>query len=329
MSKRILLLVHKDLVPPTDLNEEPDRFKTTWLTEYDVLKTLKEQGHEVKVLGLINEIQKLIHEINEFKPYCVFNLLEEFDYDTQSDYKVMALLDMMNIKYTGCNPKGLLIARDKALSKKILKHHKIGTPSFFTLPKNKKRKLPKNLRFPLIVKCLFEEASLGIAQASIVQSPEKLNERVEYIHKSLDQDAIVEEFVEGQEIYVGLIGNINLTALPLWELKFTNSESPEKEIYSRSAKWNEGYRNRKGIETGPAQVEKLIEKKIIKTCKKVYQVLGLSGYARIDLRLTQDGKIFILEANPNPNIASDDEFAKSAEYDKINYDDLIAGLIPG
>lgn len=328
MSKRILLLVHMDLVPPSEIKEEPDRFKTPWITEYDVLTTLSKLGHEVKVFGLINDVEKLIHEINEFKPHIVFNLLEEFNYDTQSDYKVLALLDMMNIKYTGCNPKGLLLARDKALSKKILKHHKIGTPNFYTLPKNKKRKLPKHLRFPLIVKCLFEEASLGIAKASIVHNIEKLNERVDYIHQSLDQDAIIEEFIEGQEIYVGVMGNIRLTTLPLWELKFTNVDSPEKEIYSRSAKWNEGYRNRKGIETGPADVSKILEDKIIKTCKKVYQVLGLSGYARIDLRLTQDGKIFILEANPNPNIASDDEFAKSAEYSRTKYPDLLNLLLP-
>lgn len=328
MSKRILLLVHKELVPPQDLTEEPDRFKTPWITEYDVQKTLIKKGYEVKVLGLINQVERLTNEIAEFKPHIVFNLLEEFDHDTQSDYKVLALLDMMNIKYSGCNPKGLLLARDKALSKKILSYHNINTPKFFTLPKGKKRKLPKNMTFPMIVKCLFEEASYGIAKASVVHNEEKLYERVKYIHEQLEQDVIVEEFVEGQEIYVGVIGNKKLTTLPLWELKFSNVDSPEKEIYSRSAKWNKGYRERKGIETGPCKVPKVIEDKIIKVCKKTYQVLGLSGYARIDIRLSTDGKIYILEANPNPNIASDDEFAKSAEYAKVKYSQLLESLLP-
>ena len=328
MSKRILLLVHKELIPPEDLTEEPDRFKTPWITEYDVKMTLEKNGHEVKVLGLISQIEKLTTEISEFKPHIVFNLLEEFNHDTQNDYKVLALLDLMKIKYSGCNPKGLLLARDKALSKKLLSYHKIGTPKFYTLPKGKKRKLPKNMTFPMIVKCLFEEASYGIAKASVVHSQEKLEERVKYIHEQLEQDVIIEEFIEGQEIYVGVIGNKKLSTLPLWELKFTNVDSPEKEIYSQRAKWNENYRDRKGIETGPCKLPKAIEEKIIKTCKKTYQVLGLSGYARIDLRLSREGKIYILEANPNPNIANDDEFAKSAAHLKIKYSDLLEQLLP-
>lgn len=325
MSKKILLLVHRDLIP--DLDQTPDR-NSPWITEYDVLTTLKGLGHEVKVLGLINNIERLIQEINEFKPYCVFNLLEEFNYETQSDYKVLALLDMMNIRYTGCNPKGLLLARDKAISKKILKHHRIGTPKFFTVTKKRKKKIPKKLNFPLIVKCLFEEASLGIAGASIVHSREKLDERINYIHTKLDQDVIVEEFIEGREIYVGITGNIQLKNLPLWELKFDKVENPEKEIYSERAKWNEKYRKRKGIHSQIAHLEDEVRKKIIKAVKQVYKVLNLSGYARIDLRLTDENQIYILEANPNPNIAKDDEFAESAKAIGISYQEIIESLIP-
>lgn len=328
MSKKILLLVHKDLVPPQNIEQEPDRYKTAWITEYDVKMALIKLGYEVEVFGIISDIKSLTNKLEEFNPHTVFNLLEEFNYDSKSDYKIIALLDMLGIKYTGCNAKGLMLGRDKALSKKILKHHKIGTPNFFTLPKNKKRKIPKNMNFPLIVKCLYEEASYGIAKASIVTSEEKLRERVEYIHKKLEQDAIIEEFVEGKELYVGIMGNKKLTYLPVWELQFNNVENPEKEIYSRAAKWNKEYRTRKGIENGPAKLDKITEDKIVKTCKKAYQVLELSGYARIDLRLSNDGKIYILEVNPNPNIASDDEFANSAAHAKLNYLDLVQGLLP-
>lgn len=326
MKKKILLLVHKDLVP--DLSRTPDRYDCPWVTEYDVQKTLEALGYEVKVLGLIDNIHRLIADIMGFKPYCVFNLLEEFNYETQSDYKVLALLDMMGIKYTGCNPKGLLLARDKAISKKILKHHRIGTPKFFTMSKKGTKKIPSHVSYPLIVKCLFEEASLGIAKASVVHSEEKLLERVNYIHTKLNEDAIVEEFIPGKEIYVGVLGNIKLSNLPLWELRFENAEDPAKEIYSEQAKWNKKYRKRKGIHSQVADLPDKIEKKIIKTVKETYRVLNLSGYARIDLRLTEENKIYILEANPNPNIASDDEFAESAKAVGIDYKDLIEKLIP-
>lgn len=326
MNKRILLLVHKDLIP--DKSIVPDRYTSPWVTEYDVLTTLEKLGYEVKVLGLIHDIQKLIAEINQFKPYCVFNLLEEFNFDTQSDYKVLALLDMMGIKYTGCNPKGLLLARDKAISKKILKHHRIGTPKFFTMPRRKKGKVPARINYPLIVKCLFEEASLGIAKASIVHSEEKLFERVNYIHEKLEEDAIVEEFIPGKEIYVGVLGNIKLSNLPLWELRFENVENPDKEIYSEQAKWNKKYRKRKGIHSQVADLPPKVEKKIVSAVKNTYRALNLSGYARIDLRLTEDNRIYILEANPNPNIAKDDEFAESAKAVGIKYEDLIEKLLP-
>jgi D-alanine-D-alanine ligase len=328
VSKRILIIAHKDLVPPQSINEEPDRFNTDWITEYDVKNALIELGHEVEFVGILDSIDPLLEKISDFKPHCVFNLLEEFNFDSQSDFKIIALLEMMKIKFTGCNSKGLLLARDKALSKKILKHHRIGTPHFFTLPKNKKRKLPKSIKYPVIVKCLFEEASLGIAQASICHSKEKLLERAKYIHEKLDQDAIVEEFIEGKEIYVGIKGDIKLQNLPLWELKFENVDQPEKEIYSSRAKWNEKYRKRKGIINQAAELDSTISEKIIKVCKKTYQVLELSGYARIDLRLTENGDIYILEANPNPNIAKDDEFANSAASIGINYTDLIKNLLP-
>lgn len=326
MSKLIYVLVHKDLVPP-NAPEKVDRFESPWVTEYDVISQLKINGHSVKVIGLYDELSPLLSAINEKKPDLVFNMLEEFNGNSQMDYHIVALLEALKIKYTGCNSKGLAIAKDKALSKKILKYHHLGTPIFFTLPRNKKRKLPKNIRYPQIIKCLYEEASLGIAQASIVTNEEKLWERVRYIHEKLNQDAIIEEFIEGKELYVGILGNNYLKALPIWELKFENVNNPEKEIYSQRAKWNENYRQRKGIETAAADLDKRTQEKVIKTCKKVYQVLNLTGYARIDLRLTKDGKIYILEANPNPNIASDDEFAKSAAYGNMNYANLIEEII--
>jgi D-alanine-D-alanine ligase len=326
MSKRILLLVHPDLIPPQD-QESPDRYKSPWITEYDVYSQLKSDQFDIEFHGLYNDLDSLQDKLKEYNPHIVFNLLEEFNGDPKSDYKIVSLLEMLNIKYTGCNSKGLLIARDKALSKKVLKHHKIATPNFLTFPKNKKKKIPKNLTYPLIVKCLYEEGSFGLAQASIVNSLEKLKERLAYIHTNLDKDAIIEEFIEGKEFYVGVIGNKKLKTLPIWELQFENVDDPEKEIYSSRAKWNEKYRKRKGIKSAKAQIDKMLSEKIMKTCKKTYQVLNLSGYARIDLRVTKEGRVFVIEANPNPNIAIDEEFTLSAMELGYTYSDLLKEIM--
>ncbi|MBT4791017.1 MAG: ATP-grasp domain-containing protein [Halobacteriovoraceae bacterium] len=328
MSKRILLLVHKELVPPIEKNLKPNRDSSPWITEYDVAQTLINLNYTVEFCGLLDSIDPLLQKIETFKPQIVFNLLEEFSFNVRNDYKVVALLDLLKIKYSGCGPKGLLLGRDKALCKKILTHHRLGTPPFYTFPKNKKRKLPKHLKFPLIIKCLFEEASYGIAKASVVHSEEKFQERLAYIHNKLDQDAIVEEFIPGKELYVGIIGHKRLTVLPIWELKFSKVQNPETEIYSSQAKWNKNYRDRKGIKSGPADLDKITQERIIKACKKAYQVLELTGHARIDLRLTSEGKIYILEVNPNPNIALDDEFALSALHAQIKYPELIEKLLP-
>ena len=327
MSQKILIIAHPELIPPPEVVTDPDRYKTAWITEYDVSEALKRLGYEVEFLGLSDNINLLSQKIIQSSPNIVFNLLEEFHHNPQNDFKVVSLLELMEIKYTGCCAKGLLLSRDKALSKKILKYHKINTPHFFTFPRKKRKKLPKNLNFPLIVKCLYEEASYGLTQASIVHDQEKLQERIDYIHNKLDQDAIIEEFIAGKEFYVGLIGNKKLTTLPIWELQFNNVEVPEKEIYTSRAKWNEKYRERKGIDNAAAKVSTDLEEKIFKICKKVYQVLCLSGYARIDLRVTAQNKVYVLEANPNPNIAQDDEFARSALHKKISYDALIRSLL--
>lgn len=326
--KNVLVIVHKSLIPPTDVKDKDiDRFKTPWVTEYDVIKALEKLGHQVKVLGIDEEISPLVKEIGEEKPKLVFNMLEQFNNDPAMDYHIVTLLELHNLVYTGCNPKGLLLARDKALAKKILKYHQISTPRFYTLGTKEAFKLSKRMKFPMIVKCANEEASYGIAKASVVHNEEKLKERVGYIQKELKQSPIIEEFIEGREIYVGVIGNKRLKTLPPWELKYKNVDKPEKEIYTERAKWNENYRKRKGIEHSEAKLSKELEKKIQKVVKKTYRALELSGYARIDLRISPDEEVFVLEANPNPNIANDDEFAESAKSAAIKYPQLIEMLI--
>jgi D-alanine-D-alanine ligase len=314
-SLRILVLMHSDLVPPEDAKlKDKDRLETPWTTEYDVLLHLKSMGHKVKALGIYSDLSKIREAIEEFKPHIVFNLLEEFDGEAVFDSHVVSYLELLRIPYTGCNPRGLMMARDKALTKKILMYHRIKTPRFAVFPKNRRTKVPKMLKYPLIVKCLDEDASLGLSKASIVNNEEKLQERIKYIHKKIGVDAIVEEFVSGREFYVGVLGNYRMELLPAWEVFYQKADNPEKEFYSRSAKWNEKYRQRKGIDSGKAKVDEETEKRIQEVAKKTYKALGLNGYARIDVRMDEKGRIYVIEANPNPNIAMDDEFAESSYY---------------
>jgi D-alanine-D-alanine ligase len=237
-------------------------------------------------------------------------------------------LELKRIPYTGCNPRGLTLARDKALSKKILSYHRIPVPKFYVFPKNQKTKVKKHTKFPLIVKSLTEEASLGISQASIVHNEEDLISRVEFIHQSLDTDAIVEQYIEGREFYVGVLGNKRLNLLPVWELKLDNMPDSSYAIATERVKWSEEYRKKYGIKS--VQAPNLAEEdiKLIQNyCKKAYRTLGLNGYARIDLRFTENKKVYILEANPNPGVAYGEEFPDSAEKIGLSYEKMLEKII--
>lgn len=324
--------MHEDLIPSEEmlnknLSSKEVEYKP-WETEYVVCKTLRKIGHTVIPLGAQYDLSKIRTAIDEHRPHIVFNLLEEFHAHALFDQNIVSYLELLKIPYTGCNPRGLILGRDKALSKKILSYHRIKTAKFFVIKKGEKLRLPKLMenKFPLIVKCLNEEASLGIAKRSVVHSSEKLKERVSYLHEKYQDDVIVEEFIEGEEFYMGVIGNKRLQTLPLWKLEFGASETPEKEVYTESAKFNEKLRKKKRIKSVKAKIDPEIEKEFKKISKKVYKTLGLNGYARIDFRLKgQD--IYVLEANPNPGISIHDEFARSAEVMGIQYDQLLNKLI--
>jgi D-alanine-D-alanine ligase len=325
---RVLLLAHTDLIPPPDIKaKDIDWDNDSWVTEYDVISTLRKLKHEVEVLGVIEDLRKIREAVDRFKPHVVFNLLEEFAGEAIFDQNVVSYLELLQLSYTGCNPRGLVLARDKALTKKILTYHRIPTPKFAVFPRNQKRRRPKHLGFPLIVKCLNEEASRGISNASLVNSDSKLSERVEYINKTIGCDAIAEQFVEGREYFVGIYGNFRLTMLPIWELNFDRSDNPEKMFYSESAKFNAAYRKRHGITTRPAKLDEATIKRVYEICKRTYRALNFNGYGRIDLRITSGGKIFVLEANPNPDLDHNDEFALSATHAGIKYPELIKRII--
>lgn len=325
---KIVLLVHSDLIPPENVKKsEYDWDKVPWVTEYEVKKTLLSSGHDLEVLGIHEDLKALRVAIKRYSPKIVFNLLEEFKGEAIFDQNVVSYMELLDIPYTGSNPKGLIIARDKALSKKILSYHKIPTAKFQVFPRNNPNMKNRMKGFPLIVKCLNEEASLGISQASLVQTDEKLRERVHFIHEKFRTDAIVEEFIEGQEYFVGVIGNYKLQTFPAWELRFDKVDDPGKQFYSTNAKFDVKYRKRKGISTRKANIDEKLQLEMQKLAKRAYKALGISGYARMDLRVDKNGKAYIIEANPNPDISEHDDFAQSAKAAGISYPELLEKIL--
>lgn len=324
---RVLVLMHEDLVPPDHVNGH-DLKTVEWRTEYDVVSTLRKLGHEVQPLGVKSDLGVIRSAIDDWKPHIAFNLLEEFDGVAVYDQHVVSYLELLHMPYTGCNPRGLMLARDKALTKKVLSFHRIPYPEFIEVPQGRAVKRPKWLTFPLIVKSVNEEASLGISQASIVEDDDKLSERVAFIHKSVGSGALIERFIEGREFYVGVIGNGYLQVLPVWELIMDKLPDDAKRIATERVKWSRKYQAKYGITSREAK--NLPEGKaedIQHLAKRVYRALGLSGYARIDMRMDAEGELYVLEANPNPQIAHDEDFADSAEKADYHYKELLQELL--
>jgi D-alanine-D-alanine ligase len=325
---RVLVLVHETLVPPEDATGYTDRQVDEWRTEYDVTTSLRAMGHDVQVLGMGDNLGDLRSAIADWRPDVAFNLLEEFQGIVTHDQHVVAFLELMRQPYTGCNPRGMMISRDKALSKQILAYHRIPSAKFALLPRNRPYRPPRRLGFPLFVKSATENASLGISQASIVHDAQRLRERVEFIHEQTSSDALVEEYIEGREIYVGVVGNERLTTLPLWEMDFGTLPEAMAGIATRKVKWDRNYQRKHGIDTGPARdLPDGMSQRIAQLARRIYRALFLSGYARIDLRLRPDGNVFVLEANANPNLAQTEDLATSALSTGIGYDALLERIL--
>ncbi|MES1254616.1 MAG: D-alanine--D-alanine ligase [Acidobacteriota bacterium] len=325
---RVLALVHRHLIPPDVVPEGVDVVSAPWRTEYDVVSTLRAAGHDVQVLGVHDDLGEIRRLATEWRPHISFNLLEAFDDVTIFDQNVVSHLELLKLSYTGCNPRGLLLARDKALSKKLLAYHRIPVPDFDVFRIGRPIRRPKRLAFPLMVKSLTQEASVGISQASVVDSDEKLRERVTFIHESICTAAIVERYIEGRELYVGIMGNQVLQALPVWELFFTSMPEGARRIATGRVKWSVKYQKKYGIDSGAARdlPDPVIER-IHHVCKRAYRALELSGYARIDLRMDNAGNVWVIEANPNPQIARGEDFSASAASAGLGYEAVLQRIL--
>ena len=329
---RVLELVHESLVPPDTLEGLSAAKAREVRTEFQVKRALEKLGHEVMPLGLYHDLTPLREAIEEWKPHIVFNLLEEFGGQVRFDAHVVGYLELEGVPYTGCNPRGLVLARDKALSKKVLAYHRIKVPSFAVFPRGRKlrpNRTLRNLQFPVIVKSLVAEGSEGISQASVVYSDEALRERVDFVHRTVRTDAVAEQYIEGRELYVGVIGNYRSKVLPTWELFLDGLPADAPRIATRKVKWSEAYQTKHNILIGPAEpdIEPAIEATIQRVARRIVKLLNIDGYVRIDFRLTPEGELYFLEANPNPDVEPDAEFASSAEAIGMSYGELIQKLL--
>ncbi|QDT07137.1 Ddl-like protein [Rubripirellula lacrimiformis] len=326
--RRILVLVRDGHVPPLTLKGISDAEMDPWKAEFDVCETLRRLGHEVLPLGVYDDLAPIRNALQEFEPDITFMLLEEFHGVVTYDFAVISYLELMQQPYTGCNPRGLLLSKDKALSKKVLAYHRIPTPRFAVFPFGRKTHRPKKLSFPLFVKSVIEDASFGIAQASIVHTDEALAERVAFLHDKTKDDVIAEQYIEGRELYVGVVGNTRLTTFPAWEMDFGKMPDDVAKIATRTVKFNRKYQEKNNITTREADdLDPVTKDRISKICKRVYRALSMSGYARMDLRMTAAGGIYVIEANANPNIEYGEDFSESAEVAGITYEALLQRIV--
>ncbi|MFN8006202.1 MAG: D-alanine--D-alanine ligase [Terriglobia bacterium] len=324
---RVLVLVREGLIPPDSVEGLTKAEILPWKTEYDVISTLKQMGHEPIPIGLYDDLSTIRKALEDQKPHVIFNLLEEFNGYAVYDQHVVSFLELVKQSYTGCNPRGLTLAHDKALSKKILAYHRIQVPSFAVFPVNRKVRRPKSLKFPILVKSLSEEGSACISQASLVHDDEKLEERVKLVHRQTNTPAIAEQYIDGREIYVAIIGNQQLQSFTPWELIINKLPEGAPYIATSKLKWDHEYQEKLGVVTQAADLTPELRKKFDHISKRVYRILSLSGYARLDYRLTPDGQIYLLEANPNPDISADEDFAAAAQHCGVPYDALLQKII--
>lgn len=320
---RILVLFDTDADPPTQ-QDYAKHLESSDEAEFDVARALAALGHNVRLFGFRTELESLLAGLRAEPVDVVFNLAERFRNVSGLDYAVAGMLEMLGMPYTGASATGLMLARDKALTKMVLAYQGLRIPHFMVCHRGADVKRPSDIRFPLIVKPLDEDASVGIAQASVVRDDEALAERVSFIHERINTDAIVEEFIAGRELYVGVMGNDPPKALPPIEMVFGDGLDEESRIATFKVKWSAKYRKEKGIQNRVAKdLPKDVLERLADTAVRTYKAAGLRDYGRIDIRLAHDGEIYIVEANPNPYLADGEDMAWAAEEGGHGYAQFI------
>jgi D-alanine-D-alanine ligase len=334
---RILVLfdVHRPVAHGRTFTELSLRTEEAKPTEADVLACLHKLGHEVDTLAIYNDLKAVFDRVDTFKPDVVFNLCETFFSDRAHEPNIPALLELMKVPYTGAGPDALMLCKDKALAKELLAFHRIRVARFVVSRRERPLRRLRRFSYPAFVKPIGEEASDGIALASLAKTEDEVLERARFLHDRFETDALIEEYVEGRELYLGVLGNKRLTVFPPREIFFGETtpgvEGPGDDgprFATAKAKWDEAYRKKWGIRNGPAgPLPPGLEKKLAELARRVCRVLRVRGLGRIDARLTAAGDVVVIEANPNPSLAMEDDFAQAAMQVGIGYEALIQKVL--
>jgi len=326
--KKIVVLFDLNETPPEGQNFRHYVKDSEWDHELSVKRAIQRLGHEAILMGLYDDIPRFIQEIRETAPDIIFNLTESFKNQRLLSPQMTGLLDLLEIPYTGNRPMALSLCQDKALCKKILSHHRIRVPKWVTSQYQRPMRSFKSIAYPAFVKPMSEEGSEGITRDSFVENAQDCKERVQFLHEKFKSDVLIEEYIDGRELYVSVLGHKRPQVLPFREIVFKKMPEDGPRFATYKTKWDEAYRKRWGIRNEMAkELPKSVVDKASRMVRKAFQVLGMQGYARFDLRINEKDEIFLIEANPNPSITDYDDFSASSVAAGISYDELIQKII--
>jgi D-alanine-D-alanine ligase len=292
-----------------------------------VAEALSAGGHKPSVLAVHADVNKLIRGLDEQQPELIFNLLEMFGQNVTGDVAVTGLLDLLERPYTGCGPGEAYLQQDKALAKKLLAFEQIRYPDFAVFAADSTLETGGNLRLPLFVKPLRADASIGIDAGSLVRTSIELMKRVVYIHEELHDSALAEEYIEGREFYVGVLGNVEPTALPVIEMDFSELAADKPRIADAKAKWHKGTPEYEGTTSRLAELPAELDAKLKQAAVGAYQALRVREYGRVDFRVTDSGDVYVIEVNASCYLERKSEFAVAAQAADISYNDLIERIV--
>jgi len=294
----------------------------------DIKTALNSLGYRTAIFNVDSKFYRLVSYLRDERPDLVFNLVESVENESAQEMNVAGVYELMKIPYTGAGPLALGIALNKARVKEILSYHGIRTPMFRVFGVKEPVALRKGMRFPLIVKPSQEDASVGIDDMSVVYNQNDLRARVRFIHREYDQPALVEQYIDGRELNVAIIGNNPAIALPISEIDFSGMTVGMHKIVSYEAKWMHGtvaFEGTKGL--CPAALSKRLENRVKETALHCYRLIGCRDYARVDFRLAADGEPYALEVNPNPDISDDAGFARSARAHGFTFPEIVGKIV--
>ncbi len=296
--------------------------------EYEAIaNALREEGYEVELLNINEDIQVLINLLREKPPDVVFNLIEFYRNDPALEHLVAGLYALYGVRFTGAGPFTLALCQRKGMTKQLLLANNVPTPRYKLLSEPK---LPgrHGLHYPLIVKPAREDASSGVEKESVVYNFDQLKERITKTFEEYDPPIMIEEFIEGRELHISVLGNDPPEVLPIIEFDFSELPSDHPNIISYDAKWNpleESFHRVHAI--CPAKLSKRLEKKVKSAALAAYNITGCHDYARLDLRITKDNKVFVLEVNPNPDLTEGVSFMDSAEHFGLSFGETLAKIV--